>query len=152
MAAGRAEPEDDPVPLDLHPIRVVIADDHAGYRAVLVRTLERHGATVVSATADGLTAIDAARSLDVDVCVVDLDLPGVSATAVARELRLSIPPIPTVVVSAYGDRELIAATLRSGADGFVVKGGSSRQLVDAVARSWRAGREPAAPPEAETRS
>jgi DNA-binding NarL/FixJ family response regulator len=104
--------------------RVLIVDDHAGFRATLRRVLESDGWTVIGEAADGSAAIRMAAALHPDVVVLDIGLPDIDGFEVNDRLAaLGGGDAPAVVLvssrdaRAYGDR---VAT--STARGFVAKG------------------------------
>lgn len=100
---------------------VLIVDDHAGFRSWTRSLLETEGFLVVGETADGTSAITAARDLCPDVVLLDVMLPDVSGFEVARRLAaLADPPIVVLVSTReagdYGD-----VIGHSAAAGFICK-------------------------------
>lgn len=101
--------------------RVLVVDDHAGFRAAASRMLEADGWRVVGEAADGTSALSAAARLRPDLVLLDIGLPDIDGFSVAD--RLSEPGGPSVVLissrdrAAYGDR-----VERSAAIGFIAKG------------------------------
>jgi two-component system nitrate/nitrite response regulator NarL len=78
-------PVDDPAPA---PVRVVVADDHDGYRRGLVRAIRRFGALrLVGEAADGAQALSLIRERAPDVALLDVRMPGLDGVEVARRLR-----------------------------------------------------------------
>ena len=119
--------------------RVLIVDDHAGFRATLRRVLEADGWVVVGEAADGTTAIRLAGTLHPDVVVLDIGLPDIDGFAVSDRLtRPDDGAAPAVVLvssrdaRAYGDR--LAA---SSARGFVAKGDLDGRSLGAVLAAGR---------------
>ncbi len=104
--------------------RVVIVDDHAGFRATVRRLLEADGWGVVGEAADGRSAIELIERSDPDVVLLDIGLPDIDGFAVARHLadarRVAARPAIVLISSreaaAFGGR-LAAAPAR----GFVSK-------------------------------
>ena len=100
---------------------VLIVDDHAGFRATARDALERDGWHVVGEAATAADGLQAVRTLEPAVVLLDVGLPDMSGLEVARRLRDSSPHVAVVVVSTHDDgdyRELAAAT---GARGFLAK-------------------------------
>ena len=100
---------------------VLIVDDHAGFRSWTRSLLETEGFDVVGETADGASAVAAARELRPDLVLLDIMLPDTSGFAVSDELAtLEQPPIVILVSSReaadYGDR-----ILHCTARGFICK-------------------------------
>lgn len=118
---------------DQPPIRVLIVDDQdlvrAGLRGIL---RSRYGFDVVGECADGGEVPDAVARLTPDIVLMDVRMPkvdGVTATAVLRKDPDS-PPV--LVLTTFDDDESLAAALRAGAAGFLLKGVPAEDLQRAV--------------------
>src|SRR3954470_9433660 len=88
---------------------LLIVDDHAAFRAVARRLLERHGYAVVGEAEDGETALAAVEELRPDVVLLDVQLPGLDGFEVAERLAAAGDPPAVVLIStrsaaAYGER------------------------------------------------
>ncbi len=103
------------------PQTVLIVDDHAGFRAGARRLLTAEGYEVVGEAADGEAGLRAARVLEPDIVLLDVNLPDVDGFRVAARLTGG-PASPAVVLTSSRDGadfgELVA---RAGARGFVSK-------------------------------
>lgn len=122
-------------------IRVLLADDQAMIRNGLRRIIEsRSDLTVVAEASDGVEAIEAARRLRPDVCLVDIRMPRLDGLEVTRALAGPgvADPLPVVVVTTFDLDEYVYGALRGGAVGFVLKDAGPDLLVEAV-RSAHAG-------------
>ena len=122
-------------------IRVLIADDQEMIRSGLRLILEDSGdITVVGEAADGAEAVEAARRLRPDVCLVDVRMPRLDGVEVTRALAgPGVPdPLKVVIVTTFDLDEYVHGALHAGAVGFVLKGGSPALLVEAV-RAAHAG-------------
>ncbi|SFK80856.1 response regulator transcription factor [Streptomyces pini] len=127
------------------PHRVLIVDDDPTVTEVVTGYLGRAGFTVDRA-ADGPGALARARAAPPDLVVLDLMLPGLDGLEVCRRLRAS-GPVPVVMLTARGDEEDRVLGLEVGADDYVTKPFSPRELVLRVASVLRrAGAPPAAGP------
>jgi two-component system, OmpR family, response regulator ResD len=118
--------------------RVLVVEDDATVREVVERYLEREG-LVVDAVADGLVALDHAQACWPDLVVLDLMLPGLDGLEVCRRLRARAP-VPVIMLTARGDEDDRVMGLELGADDYIAKPFSPRELtlrVQAVLR--RAG-------------
>lgn len=121
----------------MRPIRVAIVDDHPVFRigmAALLDSLE--GVTVVAqaaSAAEARTTLVAPGDLDVvDVVVMDLDLGDGSGVELTRDLVRSRPDVPVLVMTMHEDDDSVAACLRAGAHGFLVKSASPHEVERAV--------------------
>ena len=122
-------------------IRVLLADDQAMVRNGLRRIIEsRSDITVIAEASDGVEAIEAARRLRPDVCLVDIRMPRLDGLEVTRALAGPgvADPLPVVVVTTFDLDEYVYGALRGGAVGFVLKDAGPALLIEAV-RSAHAG-------------
>jgi two-component system response regulator ResD len=119
---------------------ILVVDDEATIREVLRRYLEREGFRVIEA-ADGETALAAIDSEEPALIVLDLMLPGVDGLEIARTLRRH-RPIPIVMLTARGELSDRIEGLELGADDYIVKPFSPREVtlrVNAVLRRREEG-------------
>ena len=122
-------------------IRVLLADDQAMVRGGLKLILEdQPDIEVIAEAADGITAIEAARRLRPDVCLVDIRMPRLDGIAVTRALAgPGVPdPLRVIVVTTFDLDEYVYGALRGGATGFILKDAGPVLLVEAV-RAAHAG-------------
>ncbi|HET6212177.1 MAG TPA: response regulator transcription factor [Micromonosporaceae bacterium] len=122
--------------------RILVVDDDPTVSDVVRRYLEHAGLTVALA-ADGAAALDAFGAQRPDLVVLDLMLPGVDGLEVCRRLRERDADVPIVMLTALGEESDRVLGLQLGADDYVTKPFSPRELtlrVQSVLR--RAGRPP----------
>ncbi|WP_329124385.1 response regulator transcription factor [Streptomyces sp. NBC_01353] len=125
------------------PAHVLVVDDDPTVAEVVTGYLERAGFAVERA-ADGPTALTAAAGHRPDLVVLDLMLPGMDGLEVCRELRAR-GPVPVIMLTARSDEEDRVLGLEIGADDYVTKPFSPRELVlrvEAVLRRHSAMRPP----------
>src|ERR687891_490014 len=108
--------------------RVLVVDDDATVRDVVGRYLDEAGYRVDLA-ADGPTGLRAARERSPDAVVLDLMLPGMSGLDVCRALRADDDRLPIVMLTALGEEDDRVLGLELGADDYVTKPFSARELV-----------------------
>lgn len=115
-------------------IRVLVADDQPMVRSGLRVILEAHGLEVVAEVADGRAAVDRARALRPDVCLLDIRMPGLDGLEATRLLAGPdvADPIAVVVVTTFDLDEYVRAAIRNGASGFLLKDAGPSLLVEAV--------------------
>lgn len=117
------------------PIRVLIADDHAMVRAGLRRILELEpDMQVVGEAADGLEAVEKARSLGAHVVLMDITMPRLNGVEATRILRARAPSVRVVALTIHTDDQYVVAMARAGAWGYVLKDEAPGDLIDAVRR------------------
>lgn len=112
--------------------RVLVVDDDDTVREVLRRYLSRDGHEVLEA-ADGVTALKIVRSHQPDLLVLDLMLPGMDGLDVCREIRRT-STVPVIMLTALGQESDRVVGLEYGADDYVVKPFSPRELALRVGR------------------
>jgi len=116
-------------------IRVLVADDQEIVRTGLSIILDAQpGIEVVARAADGREAVDLARRLHPDVCLLDIRMPGMDGLQATR--LLAGPdvedPVAVVVVTTFDLDEYVYEALRSGARGFLLKDAGAGVLAEAV--------------------
>ena len=125
--------------------RLLLVEDDPTLRQALAFNLAREGYEV-SSSADGESALEAARNQRLDLILLDVMLPGMSGIEVLRALRRDGVSTPVIVLSAKGDEIDRVVGLKIGADDYVAKPFSRPELlarIEAVLRRHR--REPDAP-------
>lgn len=115
---------------------IVVVEDEEAIRRGIVDILRVAGYEPVEA-ADGETGLNEARRAGVDLVLLDLLLPKRDGLDVLSELRITHPALPVIILTARGSEDDRVRGLRAGADDYVVKPFSARELlarVDAVLR------------------
>ncbi len=113
--------------MELRPHRILVVDDEPPIVELLTGYLEREGWLVESA-GDGITALDRVRSLDPDVIVLDVMLPGIDGIEVCRRLR-AFSDAYVLMLTARGEEIDRIMGLTVGADDYLVKPFSPREVV-----------------------
>ncbi len=114
-------------------IRVLIVDDHALVREGIRMILGLHDdIEVVGEAADGLDAIDKVRSLDPDVALMDIAMPGLGGLEATLEVAKVSPRTRILVLTQHDNREYIYRFLKAGASGYILKKSVGTELVSAI--------------------
>jgi DNA-binding NarL/FixJ family response regulator len=114
-------------------VRVLLVDDQELVRSGLRRILRRRdGVLVVGECEDGDQVGAAVRDLRPDVVVMDLRMRRVNGIDATRALRREPDAPPVLVLTTFDDDELLAAALRAGAAGFLLKDSAAEDLVRGV--------------------
>ena len=114
-------------------VRVVIVDDDALVRAALRLILESDsGVTVLGEGADGRSGYDAVRSLRPDVVLMDLHMPGTDGVWATAQITADCPDTKVLVLTAFDTDAMVAAALRAGATGFLLKDSAPEIIFRAV--------------------
>lgn len=124
-------------------MHVLVIDDDLALVRVVTDALRREGASVAT-VADGTSALDAARRLRPDLVLLDLELPGRDGLDVCRALRRdpSLSGVPVIMMTGRADEVDRIVGLEVGADDYVVKPFSPRELVLRVKAVLRRSRGP----------
>ena len=116
--------------------RVVLADDHQAFRKALRSMLEHDpGIAIVGEAGDGNELLDLVRSLQPDVVVTDIRMPGVGGIAALRQLVADHPGVKVIVVSVTSESQFATEMLSAGASAYVTKADAVElpQAIHAVA-------------------
>jgi DNA-binding response OmpR family regulator len=128
---------------EMAPGNVLLVEDDATVAEVLVAYLERDGYRVRWED-DGASGLAAALADEPDLVVLDLMLPSLDGLEVCRRLRAAAP-IPVIMLTARGDEEDRIVGLELGADDYLAKPVSPRELVARVKAVLRRSQEPRSP-------
>jgi CheY-like chemotaxis protein len=118
--------------LPMPPSRVLIVDDHDGFRAVARALLERDGFVVVAEAADGAGALAEAERVAPDLVLLDVHLPDVDGFEVSRQMALLRSPPAVILTSSRPIADLRTRVGESPAAGFVAKEQLSGAALDAL--------------------
>ncbi|MCD2186405.1 response regulator transcription factor [Actinomycetospora soli] len=121
-------------------VRVLVVDDHPLFRSGLRAMIDRvDGVECAGVAASGEEALDLAGSVEVDVVLLDLRMPGIGGLETCR-LLLARPDPPAVVVLTMVEEDVsVAAALRAGARGYLLKGADEAEILAALALAVAGG-------------
>ena len=111
--------------------RILIAEDETIIRLDLKHLLERGGFEVSAEARDGEEAVALAASEQPDLAVLDVKMPRLDGIEAARRI-LAERPIPIVMLTAYGQEELVARAVEAGVFGYLVKPFREDDLLPAI--------------------
>lgn len=113
--------------------RVLLVDDHAAFRQPLAFMLDRESDFTVTAQA-GTLAEARQHLIDVDIAIVDLDLPDGSGVILVRELRAANPNGAVLILTGSVDRRQYARAVEAGASGVLHKSAGIAEIIGAARR------------------
>lgn len=118
-------------------IRVVIADDHPLLREGLRRILEfEEGIQVICEVGDGQGAINVSRTMEFDILLMDLNMPGVNGLEACRVIRRENALIGILVLTVDDSDEKVFQVLQSGVAGYLLKDVDPETLVDSIRKVY----------------
>jgi two-component system, response regulator PdtaR len=112
-------------------LRILIAEDETIIRLDLRELLEGAGFDVVAEARDGEEAVELARSQTPELALLDVKMPKLDGIDAARRI-LEERPIPIVMVTAYGEQELVERAVEAGVFGYLVKPFKEADLLPAI--------------------
>lgn len=116
-------------------IKVMLVDDQAMLRAGLHTIINAHAELEVVAEAEsGLAALELLETLEVDVVLMDLRMPGLDGVETTKRIRTKWSPdqVRVLVLTTFDQDENVLKAMRAGADGFLSKGAGPTELADAI--------------------
>lgn len=114
-------------------IKVLLAEDQSMVREALAALLGLEpDIEVVAQVARGDEVLAAARAAEVDVALLDIEMPGMTGIEAAGELRDALPGVKVIVLTTFGRPGYLRRAMESGADAFLVKDAPAAQLAEAV--------------------
>jgi len=117
----------------MSPIRVLLADDHPVVRHGIRALLERAGdIEIAGEAANGAEILDLAGKVAPDIVLLDMELPDIEGTQVARQMQQLYPNIKILALSAHDDTFYIKGVLESGAVGYLMKDEAPEMILEAV--------------------
>ncbi len=118
------------------PIRVLIVDDHAGFRQRLTRLLSlQDDLRVVGEAADGVEAIARARDLQPDVVLMDFRMSRLDGLTAARSILEEQPHVRVLILTAYPGALDADQVARNGLAGLLLKDRPAEEIVTAIRKS-----------------
>ncbi|MET8754739.1 response regulator transcription factor [Streptomyces sp. NPDC059104] len=119
--------------IEAAPIRILLAEDQSMVREALAALLGLEpDIEVLAQVARGDEVVAAAGRHDVNVALLDIEMPGMTGIEAAAELRRSHPSLKIVVLTTFGRPGYLRGAMEAGASAFLVKDAPAAQLADAV--------------------
>jgi DNA-binding NarL/FixJ family response regulator len=120
-------------PAGREPVRILVADDHPAFRAGLVDLLATTPGLEVAGQAEtGEQAVAAVPTVQPDVVLMDVNMPGIDGVEATRRIADAHPHVAVLVLTMHDDDETVFAAIRAGARGYLLKGAPRAELVRAV--------------------
>jgi DNA-binding NarL/FixJ family response regulator len=113
-------------------ITIILADDHAIVREGIASLCAANGMRILGQVSEGAMAVDSILSLKPDFALLDMHMPGMTGIEVIRRVRAAGCQTKLMILSISREETTVLEALRAGADGYLLKDGPSRHLLDAI--------------------
>jgi DNA-binding NarL/FixJ family response regulator len=114
-------------------IKVLVVDDHQLFREGIVNLLfSAENIEVVAQAEDGIDAIEKAKHYKPDVVLLDITMPRMNGIETTKKLKSLMPKIKIVSLSMHSEKQYVKGVLEAGADGYLLKNCTNRQLTEAI--------------------
>ena len=100
--------------------RILIVDDEQGVRDLLARALST-GEYDVDVAPEGRTAVEQLRTVEYDLLITDLKMPGMDGLSVIREARRMYPELPVIIITGYSTEASAIEAINLGVSGYITK-------------------------------
>jgi DNA-binding NarL/FixJ family response regulator len=121
-------------------IQLLIADDHQllldGISSILS---DEAGINIAGKASNGFEVLELAALKKVDVCLLDISMPGMDGIATAKLLKEKIPALKIIILTTYNDRAIVEEMLAIGVSGYMLKNSGRNELVDAIEKVFHGG-------------
>lgn len=118
-------------------VRILLVDDHAGFRRAIRLFLKKHNKVeVVGEASDGDEAIRKANSLHPDVILMDINMPGCNGFDAAREIKRTLPGIKVVFLTMHADDRYRQLASNALADGFINKADLNMNIFQSISNKF----------------
>ena len=122
-------------------IKIIIADDHAFLRKGLIQIIsETPDFSVVGEAENGEELLEKIRKLDLDVVVMDVEMPKKSGWDVMLQLKIEKPKLPVIILSVFSEEDYAVKFFKAGASGYLTKTSAPELLVEAIRKVASGGR------------
>lgn len=115
---------------------ILVAEDDAPIRVALLDVLQAHGYRALAA-ADGAEALELMLTREVDLALLDVNMPRINGFKLLKIMAKECPGIPSIILTAHGEEQDRVRGLESGADDYVVKPFSTAELLARIAAVLR---------------
>ena len=114
-------------------IRVMLVDDHKMLREGIKQLIEfESDINVVAQASDGEECLAAIRNTDIDVCVLDINLPDVQGTKLLKDIHKLSRKVKVLMLTVHNEVEYLLDALDNGANGYILKDSGSGELIKAI--------------------
>ena len=122
-------------------MKILIADDHAIVRRGLKQVVaDDFPDAIIGEASMGQSALEASRTQDWDVIVLDINVPDKNGVEVLKEIKLTRPHLPVVVLSLYPEEQYALRVLKAGGSAYLTKESAPEELIACLKKVLKGGR------------
>lgn len=117
----------------MNSIKILMADDHKILLEGVVSLLQTEKSFEIAATAlNGLEVLELIKKLYFDICILDINMPGIDGIEVTRQIKICKPEMKIIILTTYNDKEIITELIQLGVAGYLLKNAAKAELVEAI--------------------
>jgi two-component system, NarL family, invasion response regulator UvrY len=113
-------------------ISILVADDHPIFRNGLRHIIEEEDDMALTEASSGKEVLCLLAKAGYDVLVLDIEMPDINGLEVLKQVKLSYPSLPVLMLSFYSEEQYAVRALKLGANGYLTKESAASDLVKAV--------------------
>ena len=113
-------------------MKILVVDDSAVMRKVLIGALEKGGIIDTGEAEDGAKTVEAVKTGDYDLVLLDWNMPGMSGIEALRAIRGAGNEIPIIMVTTEAQRWRVIEALKSGANNYIVKPFQQNHIISKI--------------------
>jgi len=113
-------------------MKVLVVDDSAAMRKILIAAIEKAGITDVTQAGDGREAINAASENDFDVVLMDWNMPNMLGIEAVKAIRALGKKMPIIMVTTEAEKSRVIEALKSGATSYMIKPFKPEAIVEKI--------------------
>ena len=123
--------------LDVHKLRILLADDQSLFLDGMRNLLTAHGLTVIGVVRDGLQAVERVRALRPDVVLMDIQMPNCDGIEATRLIKTEFPEIKVVLLTVSEDEDQVLDAIKYGASGYLLKSMDANEIISMLGKVMR---------------
>ncbi|GMW01766.1 MAG: response regulator [Candidatus Hydrogenedentota bacterium] len=113
-------------------MKVLVVDDSAVMRKVLIGALDRAGIKEVVQASDGVEAVECSKSAEVDLVLMDWNMPNMSGIDAVRAIRGMGKSMPIIMVTTEAEKGRVVEAIKSGANNYVIKPFTPEVIIEKI--------------------
>lgn len=114
-------------------IKVLLADDHQMFIDGMCALLEKEeNIQVVGESVDGIQVLDLMKKQEVDVVVMDIEMPNLNGVEATKIIRKDYPKTKVLILTMYNKKDFIVNLMKYGASGYILKNKTESELINAI--------------------